>query len=271
MKFLIRDDDPCYFTKVSELEECYSEIYSSVPVCFSITPFRIAGKYFQTQESIDTEKPIHENKELLEYLKIGYRKGYFDFAIHGYNHIYHNDTSRKERVPEYAVSEGLINRTADAKKYLEETMTVKLNTFVPPSNSLSFHGYKAIVRNKLNVVHKGSFRPSLRPLNVKNIPNYIKCKTWVQNHRMNYPFVLDFKSYKELHSFNLYPSTVLADLIAQLKLVYEHDGVFALATHYHAFNKKIKSGETIKYALNKILEEVHRLKNVEFIRYKDLW
>lgn len=268
MKFIIRDDDPCYFTQVEELEKCYSNINEAIPICFSITPFRIAGKYFDTSLPRNVEMPIHKNTELVNYLIAGKNKGRFDFAIHGYNHIYQNDTSQAERTPEYGMNHGLFKKTQDAKKYLESTLDCSLLTFVPPSNKISKHGIAAICDSDLNLVCSGAFQ---RPFNTKNITNYFKSKYWRIKNKTGYPFILDYKNYKELHSQLLYPSTILSDLIHQLNIVRENDGIFVLATHYHAFDKKIKSGQTIGNAFHQIIDIASGFSNIEFVSYKNIW
>lgn len=273
MKFLVRDDDPCYYTRVEELEHCYNKVYHEVPICLSVTPFRVAGKYFPDAANPEQEMPIHENNELVAYLKEGLNASHYELALHGYSHIYHNDISREGRVPEYYTSgKDLTRKTAKAIDYLNNLFDCEINTFVPPSNHISKTGIEAIVENNLNLMHVAGFRPNKRPFIWANLSNFVKTRLWHTRHdHPVYPFPIDFGDHQEMDSHMLYPKSELNILIDQLESVHQLGGAFVLATHYHAFGKKIKSGETIGYAFNKILEKAKSLDGVEFITYRDLW
>lgn len=69
----------------------------------------------------------------------------------------------------------------------------------------------------------------------------------------------------------LYPNSNLKELEYSLEKVNQHNGIFVLATHYHSFEKRIKSGEKIKYALKKLLEKASKFEGIHFVSYKDIW
>jgi len=271
MKFLIRDDDTCAFTSPRELDECYSDIYDQIPVCLSVTPFRIAGKYFETSDT-DTEHQLNSNQELVDYLQNGIKLNRFQIALHGYSHVYHNDLNHQVRTAEYAMNDGLMDKTIKAKAYLEHLLQTKINTFVPPSNVISRHGFESVVASRLNLMHVTSFRPSRRPFRMVNVFNFMRIKLWENLRKYPiYPFPLDFGDHMEMQSHLLYPSSRLEILLDQLEYTHSIGGVFSLATHYHAFSKRIASGETISYAFNKIIERALSKNDIEFIGYNQLW
>lgn len=272
MKFIIRDDDTCALTRSEEIEIVYNDIWSTAPVCLSITPFRIPGEYFNVDSS---EKykifPLDRNTDLVSFLREKLKKNLIDVSLHGYNHIYYNKT-----IPEYCLDNNLMNKTRKGKQYLEEILNTSIITFVPPSNSISVAGLNAVISNNLNLINTpsvGMKKVIMGRTTIKSILNTYKVKKWMLRHKnfSKYPFVLDFKTHKEVQYFSLGPNSDLPTLKNDLDFCYDVNGVFILSTHYHAFQKKIVSGETIEKALHVLLDCAIKKNDVHFITYKELW
>jgi len=285
MKFLIRDDDTCGFTKVDEIERCYHNIWGNIPVCLSVTPFRIPGFSDHLPEEYHGKTSpvaLEENKSLVNFIKDGLIKGTLDIALHGYHHF--ADISEKtpeqlEKIDpriigrEYLLGKDLKMKTSQGKVYLEKLFNCKVNTFVPPGNSISKEGIKAIAQNKLNLVTSPSlWRPGTRPFHVINYINAVRRFGWrVKTGNKRYPFVIDCKTHKEIASNMLYPETKLDKLIEDLDFCYSVNGVFILSVHYHEFQNVINSGETVEEALHEIINYVSGKTNIDYITYRDLW
>jgi len=273
MKFIIRDDDTCALTQVSEIEKCYKNLFGRVPVCLSITPFRIPGNYFDVDPSIrDKEIPLGNNPELIDFLREGIDREVLDVAMHGYSHIYYRGLNG--RIPEYCHDEDkLFSQTKIGKEYLEHLLDYTINTFVPPSNSLSRKGLEAVINNKMNIIINAPslFRFRYRPFEIYNLINGVKIKLWKAGKRAKYPFVLKFKTHKELGYYTLYSNSDFPNLIRQLDFCHSVNGVFVLSTHYKSFHKRISSGETIEAALYEIIDYLSGKRSVEYITYRELW
>ena len=287
MKFIIRDDDACGYTKPEEIENFYKNIFPFIPICISVTPFRIPG-YFGEDPiefwGIPKEYygelypiPLIKNNELLSFLKNGINNEYIDVALHGYNHvsikILKEQIKTKNYIPqisgrEYLYSSDLLRKTKEGKKILEDLLDCKINTFVPPGNAISREGLEAIINNNLNLV--GTYPHSWRIFKKPNIA-YKKIKWKIIHPGQKYPFILDFNNHKEITFYSLGPLSDLNKLKKELDFCYSVNGVFILSTHYHAFYKKIKSDQTVEYALHSIIEYANKKNNIEFIRYKELW
>jgi len=282
MKFIIRDDDTCALTQVRDLISCYKDIWPSIPVCLSVTPFMIPRySYFKNfPKSYDKTipYPLENNSELVEFLKDGIKKNFIDIALHGYHHLvtnYKKKIKHKSFAPwkEYLYDSNLMEKTSKGKSYLERILNTEINTFVPPGNNISKKGIKAIFKNKLNLVGAPSlWRFKKRPFNLKAYKIAIKKYKWKTIYKTRrFPFVIDLNTHKEVSYYLLYPSTDLNELKKELDFCCSVDGVFILSTHYHAFKKKISSGQTIKYALCSILEYANKKESINFIKYKNLW
>ena len=288
MKFLIRDDDTCGVTCVKDLERCYASVWKYAPVCFSVTPFRIPYKadwipkrFFGSLDPV----ALDENKELTSFIKDGLYKGWMDVALHGFHHIVTSASQQKELFDaknilhvgrEYFYGDGLREKTIEGKKYLEKVLGYKVNTFVPPGNAISKQGLRAIIEQELNLVGSPSLNPlrlNQRSFNPRNYLNAFKKKLWEIRHKknFNYPFILDFKNHKEISYISLTPKVDLGQLCKNIDFVHSVNGIFVLSLHYHAFPKKIQSGETIGDTFHKILDKIASIDNVEFITYRELW
>ena len=80
-----------------------------------------------------------------------------------------------------------------------------------------------------------------------------------------------YVGFQQIAYQTLGPSQSLADLEDALDLCERQNGTFILATHYHAFEKRLASGETVGDGLLRLIERALAKKNTEFIRYDELW
>jgi alpha-amylase/alpha-mannosidase (GH57 family) len=284
MKFIIRDDDTCGFTKVEELEECYKNILPHIPVSLSITPFRISGEgdSFSHNKILYEPYPLDKNPELVSFLKEKISSGQIEAALHGYHHFVMPESHYQKKLDsvdtrfrnkEYLYGKDLEQKTKEGKTYLEELLNCIVTTFVPPSNSIGKKGIRAVEKNNLNLVTSyplWDFKN--RPVRLRYLTALVKKEMWnLKNKMRGYPFVMRFKTYKEISYNTLGPSAEYKNIIGSLKKVNSVNGIFVLATHYQSFNRTIKTGETIKDALNKIIEEANKLYSTKFVSYKEIW
>ena len=271
MKVIIRDDDTCALTRVEQLEQSYKQILGQIPICLSVTPFRIPGAYFDVKSSLrNKQMPLENNPELVSFLKESIGNGDLDIAMHGYTHIYYENG-----VPEYNNNNdsGLKEKTSNGRAYLENLLGCTINTFVPPSNMISKAGIEALEDNKMNLVGSPSlWKMEGRPFNTMNFYYAAKRFLWKRKTgQRRYPFVIDLQSHKEIEYFVLYPGTDISKLKEDIDFCHSVDGVFVLSMHYHEFKEKVKSGETIEHALYDVINYMSKEDNPEYIKYSELW
>ncbi|MCE5336069.1 MAG: DUF2334 domain-containing protein [Desulfobacteraceae bacterium] len=287
MKFLIRDDDTCAFTRVEDLEKCYASIRPHIPVGLSVTPFRIPGKIgsFSRPGQPSAPTPLGDNGELVSFLKEGIRAGHFSIALHGYSHVVTNRNGIAGFEPwnkyhvgrEYYYGTDLVEKTRSGRKYLSELLQCRIDTFVPPGNAISEEGMSALIDQKLNLIgSKGlGFRALFRKKPYPSSYPYADFFGNIRRHglavRKEYPYVADFKSYKEVAYYTLAPHSTISSLKGRIDYVHSVDGVFILSTHYHEFGERTASGELIADGLRELLEYANRKSNVSFISYDTLW
>jgi hypothetical protein len=253
MKLAIRDDDTCYFTKPEQLEMVYGKIWDKIPVSLSVVPFHACTKSGSVPKQYWSGNkifPIGENEELVRFLKKKIREGKVSIMLHGYSH------KDDENGYEFVAGDTLHSKVREGKEYLEELFEVEIKTFVPPHNSLSKEGAKAVIDNGLNILGS-SPTPFNRPFDIKVFTYLLKRIHFVRTNGKDdvgvvYPFVMTFESHCEFLCNSLIPSTMLEDLIYNLELAQGYNGDFCLNTHYWEFfeseNMRKDLNDFLRYA-----------------------
>ena len=269
MKFLIRDDDTCAFTSPEELIACYEEIWDRIPVALSVTPFRVPGDYHTVPESyrsVTEPLPLESNPAIVEFLKEKQAERKVEITLHGYEH------TLPRGLPEYIGETDLLEKTRKGKEYLETLLGCRLDTFVPPNNGIMREGVEAVAACGLNLVAIPSLlKSNFRPLQPGNLAKYLRVKFHQKVMGMKYPHVLDFGDHKEVAYHSITPSQDLESLLEAFVKCQKTDGVFVAATHYHAFNSRLKSGQTLAQALHLLIERAETVPNIQYPTFHELW
>ncbi|MEN8007116.1 MAG: DUF2334 domain-containing protein [Candidatus Krumholzibacteriota bacterium] len=269
MKFLIRDDDTCAFTSPEELTSCYEGIWDKIPVALSVTPFRVPGDYHTGPESfrsVTEPLPLESNPAIVAFLKEKHAERKVEITLHGYEH------TLPRGLPEYIGGTDLLEKTRKGKEYLESLLDCRLDTFVPPNNGIMREGLDAIVACGLNLVAIPSLlRSSFRPLRPENLPKYLQIKFHQKMKGRKYPHVLSFKDHKEIAYHSITPSQDIESLLEAFVNCQKADGVFVAAIHYHAFESRLKSGQTLRQALDLLIERAESAPNIQYPTFHELW
>ncbi len=272
MRFLIRDDDTCAMTRPEELEACYRDVWASVPVGLSVTPFRVPGSGLGVPEHLlgsTTPLALSDNGDLVSFLRerIGGRQVHV--ALHGYHH------TKPAGQPEYVAGDDLPRKTAHGKSYLEELLGCRLDTFVPPYNGLGARGYAAVAAARMNVVSNQAYPRGLgRSLSPGVAIDHLIAAQYAVRRRLGRPdgfAIRSFLRFKQAPYHALGPKSSLDELLARLRECRRCGGVFILATHYHAFGRRMESGGSVGDGLRWILDEVGRYEGTEFPTYAETW
>ncbi|MEM7818245.1 MAG: DUF2334 domain-containing protein [Candidatus Aenigmatarchaeota archaeon] len=257
MKFAIRDDDISYWTKPEEIEAIYKGLWQKgIKVSFSVIPFAVQSFNmgdFNNFYQDDKPMPLHENKELIDYLKEKLNLGKISIMLHGYTHEYRikyrnklllptkenlelikKNTKKINWVGEYAwkTYDEMFKETKIGKEYLEDIFHTKVSVFVPPSNDISANGVKAVVDNGLNISGIIMLRRFNRKFNYYSLRNWIKKAVYKIFNGYEYPFVMDYKTHKELLAYGLVPGVSIDRLIKQYKFCKKQSAPFVLSVHY---------------------------------------
>ncbi len=254
MKFAIRDDDICYFTKPRQLEKIYSKIWDKIPISLSIVPFQACTKsgalpkeYWQGNRIF----PVDKNKELVEFLKEKIREEKVSIMLHGYSHKNYKEDY------EFVAGTNLSQKVREGKRYLEELFETEIKTFVPPHNALSRKGMKAVIDNGLNLIGSFPFWVYKSSIHLPLIKRKIyQLKT---GKRAPYPYILRFSDHLEMSHYTLTPGTDLKKLITAFNLVYHYQGIFCLAVHYWEFFHS-----EMEKMFSKFWKHINRFPNIEY-------
>lgn len=269
MKFVIRDDDACGFTNPEEIQACYGRIWQDVPVSLSVTPFRVPGHDKNVpdryQGSMDV-LPLERNTEMVQFIREGVKGGKLDVTLHGYHHWC------CEGRPEFIAGEDLAVKAREGKAYLEKLLGVDIWTFVPPNNGISRMGLTAIINAEMNLA--GILRlwsPQDRRVTIRSLSLYPRVM-WHQKIRdRHYPFILDLGDHKELSCHTVGPRSSCAKLRQELNYCHDADGIFVLATHYHAFERQTDDGFKVGRVVHELVDMAATFPGTEFVGFNTIW
>jgi hypothetical protein len=258
MKFVVRDDDICYFTKCEELENAWGWFWErfSGKVCFAVIPF------VKTEEFISQRRyPLHENSELVNYLREKIKEKKAEILLHGYDHF---TLYKRYEFESYDRGE-LSQKIRAGKRYLEEIFGVKVSFFVPPHNILSKAGLQAVKENELNILSSIPYNICKIGFRFENLSFFVKRRLFNFRHRKIfkkryiYPFMVKFGSYTYLDCFN-FNNWVddMDNLIKACEIIARHKGIFCLSTHYWEMNEfKVEK-------LERLLRNIMSIEKIEF-------
>jgi peptidoglycan/xylan/chitin deacetylase (PgdA/CDA1 family) len=204
MKFAIRDDDTCFFTKPEELERAYDFVKDG-PVSLSIVPFAVP---IHTDCVVPYGKNIPfacyslaDNRDLVEYLKNGIKANQWSVLLHGYSHEYQKVDGVWKAEMLWKSKERLLTEITKGKTYLEELLDTKISVFVAPNNSIDAKAIAALEANGMD--YSGILLYGDRAFDFYYVKNF--CKRWFvrATKKIQYPGVLKFRRHKELTAYTL--------------------------------------------------------------------
>lgn len=237
---ILRDDDLNFFSKVDDIETVYSNI-PYFPISFAVVPrvldLSSVGACSDTRDN-KTPMPIHENPEIVRYIKKRLKDGRADVLLHGQTHGYFFPNGK--RTPEMMLDTPTIGSSWDEvlgeeKAYLEDLFDYKISCFVAPSNIISQKNLYSAVKNGMHF--SGIIPPTFeRNITFRNILNYLKRMSLRLTNGYPYPGVLTYSDHKEL---NAVTTTRGYDFLMKLFLYCKrHNMPMAVNTHYWALRDK---------------------------------
>lgn len=269
MKIVIRDDDACAFTLTDEIRSCYEAIWEDIPVSLSMTPFRIPGNDRHAPDKLKGSMevlPLENNTSLVDLVREGIQHSHIDVSLHGYHHLRHMG------LPEFIGGNDLHEKVKRGKSYLENLFNITIRTFVPPNNGIDSRGLDAVIAANMNLTGIPALWSSkYRNVTIKSlrmIPRYYWHK---KIKRKTYPFVMDLGDHKEVAYHTVGPQTTYSNLLKELMYCSEKNGVFVIATHYHAFERITEDGYTVRKAVFDLIDKAMALNGAEFVGINKIW
>jgi predicted deacetylase len=290
MKFAIRDDDLNYFFKPVIFEKTYKQIWNICPVSMSAVPFIkgnwpknvkeaeekgpgfVNGDYTLMRKADCEIFPIHENSELVDYVKIKINQGKIYLTIHAIHHrnedpIIPQFNNNYGFGAEFYTTRDLTNRLMDAIKYLEDTFEQTIKVFTPPQNMYNTLGLKAVTNNNLAICGDLPSIRQLKNLRLIGFKNFIKYFQYKLNYRrFSYPYPIINNQIKIVGHQRLQPGTDIQKLYEAFEHAYKLDGVFVVSTHSYAFEYKMKTvNDIMGNVLIRLVEYAANKKNINFV------
>jgi len=229
VQFCIRDDDTSFFTSPEQLEQAYGKVSRLGPVSLAVVPFHRAGTSKGVPEKYRGRwsiHPIHENRELVEYLRRGVADNRYEVMLHGY---YHDEQDGQF---EFRSGADLERRVSDGRKYLEDVIGARIRVFVPPRNEIGRRGLLAIAREGLHLGGVAGVRSGWPRFSPRSWALWLRLRRWKMGGGLGVPWVLDLGDHREIAGNAVTPLSRSLRNEAILGSALTIDGAFCAATHY---------------------------------------
>lgn len=235
MKFAIRDDDTCFFTKPSELENAYDFIDKGC-ISLSVVPYTVPihkDNVFPYGQGIDYGfYDINSNPELLDYLRNQAANGKYDILLHGYSHEYSKVNGIWTAEMIWKSQQQLEQELTKGKRHLEELLGKKISVFVAPNNAIN---QKAIsVIEELGMNYSGIIQKHDRKINTRYLINFVRRWGYRAVLKIPYPGVLNYGKHKELIAFTL---DNYDRLVKEYQACKKRGEPFVVYSHYWQINQ----------------------------------
>jgi len=235
VQFIIRDDDLSYFTPVEEINTLYKDIWDIFPITFATVPYQkgtFAGHMPLTHWHTKEAYPIDKNKELIEYINDKITKNQVDIALHGIHHTYRFQGHKM--VPELIDDiKEFESKLMEAKKYLESLFNISINTFVPPSNTMSVDIATILIKNDFNLLNLPGVKRNTRSLtSIKHQIARLQRIYFMLKYRFDSPIQIIDKKRWEVGGYALTPSMNIQTLKNAFLYAKDNGYPFVLATHF---------------------------------------
>jgi hypothetical protein len=229
VQFCIRDDDTSFFTSPDQLERAYGDVTQYGPISLSIIPFCRAGHSLGVPEKFRGRwsiHPLHENVDLVRWLRTNIAAGRYEAMLHGYHH----DVPDSRR--EFAGGAHVMRRITEGRGYLEDLLDAPVRVFVPPHNAIGSQGLRAVARDGLHLGCVAGLRSGWTPFSPTTWATWIRVHRWRASGGTGIPWILDLGDHREIAGNPITPSSSLR----HNETIFEHamklGGVFCAATHY---------------------------------------
>jgi hypothetical protein len=229
VEFCIRDDDTSFFTSPEQLERAYGDVSRLGPVSLAVVPFHRAGpskgvpERYRNRWSIH---PLHDNQELVDYLRTRIAEGRFEPMLHGY---YHDEPDGR---CEFQNRGGLAARVKEGRAYLEDLLGARIRVFVPPRNAIGSEGLNAIAQAGLHLGGVAGIRAGWPWWSVRSWVLWRRLRGWKRGGGAGVPWVLDLGDHREISGNAVTPVSWTKVNDASFDAALSLDGVFCAATHY---------------------------------------
>ena len=87
----------------------------------------------------------------------------------------------------------------------------------------------------------------------------------------HYPFILDLGDLEEVACHTVGPRSYFSALREELDYCHQVDGVFVLATHYHAFERQTEDGYAVGKVVNELVDMAAGFPGTKFVGFNAIW
>jgi peptidoglycan/xylan/chitin deacetylase (PgdA/CDA1 family) len=169
---------------------------------------------------------LHENPDIVDYLRRGVAQNRFEIMLHGYHH---DDPTM---LGEFRYDDHLMTKVMDGRKYLQDLLGTRVRLFVAPRNSIGRAGLRAVVAAGLHFGGTVGVRSGWSLLSRPTWANWFNLRRWRKHGGAGVPWILDLGDHREIPGNPVTPSSSLTRNKAAFETAMRVGGTFCVATHY---------------------------------------
>lgn len=225
----------------------------NVPVSLSIVPFAAylhgdIAPYHNIEQRIGEYPPVHENEELINYIKDNERR--FEVLLHGIHHEYRK--KGEEWIPEMlTLSEDEIREELlNSRKYMERLFSREIQTFIAPSDWMDERTFAVLDELGLNTMCILSKKID-HPISKEYIFYYIM-RNVLRLCGVKNVGVKKYRNHKELECF---PVLDEGKMWSNYLLCKRSNQPYVVYTHYWELNLYPEMKTSLIRIVNKMLED----------------
>lgn len=223
----IRDDDTSVLTDPDTLESVYQNIWEQVPVTIACIPFLSPEADVPEADTLEGERSIAENPELVSFLGERIRDDHVEIAQHGYDH------TAPEGRPEFVAGENLAEKVQRGRRELAEAFDTDVDIFVPPHVRLSRQGLRAVTVAGMDIMRGRGPRPREALHRADYLRSYCRLLLFylLYSREHRYPHPLDYGSHTELYCHRVNQYVDVETVKRSFEFIHERNGTFVVSVH----------------------------------------
>lgn len=258
MRFMLRDDDACYFTDPAVLERAYGRHWGWCPVSLAVIPFVVETRGWGDSKAFwqnDVPHPVGENAPLVAMIDEARAAGRVSIIQHGHRHRYLPGAAPASWIPEFIHLREPRGAIREGREHLESVFGVPVRIFTPPSNAVSPAAYRALRLERMHLTQLHPFRVAWGGSPVTELLGAGRRVAARLRFGHDYPHVLSYGARREVSNLPITPRSDPEGVFAELAYRHRMGGAVCLSTHHWELDKPML-GQGGEMAVGRFLDDV---------------
>lgn len=263
MRFMLRDDDACFFTDPQVLERAYDHIWDWCPVSLAVIPFVVETRNWGDAETFwqnDVPHPLGDNGALVAMIARARARGCAAIVQHGCRHRYLPGAAPSTWIPEFVHLDEPRRAIRAGREHLEQLFGAPVRTFTPPSNAVSPRAYRALRLERMHLTQLHPFRVAWGGSPADELHG-VGRRVWARlRWGRDYPSVLAYGDRREVSNLPVTRGSDPGEVMDELAYRQREGGAVCVSTHHWELEAPLRGApeRTVGQLLIDVLEWLER-------------